>query len=255
MKVLLQAVQYAAFTLAEYARSGRILIEAVAALGCAVIFFRPDGSLPATPEYFFSIAGASTLALCFYSSSAIFALGDRQQSYLLLVHGLGRSGYLIGLFAAVASVVAAAYGLLCLIIAVINPIAGLDMRGWILGSVPLLLNIALLSALLTLLAPMVLTAGWRLLALALVALAFSGSLISGPTMALLPASIATIINVLRTIFSAPLLPAFTGFALSVNRDYSGISATVPFAQLGLTIALLMLAVAIFVRRELVLGNR
>jgi hypothetical protein len=255
MKSLLQALQFAAFTLAEYARSGRILIEAAAAIGCVLIFFRPEGSLPATPEYFFSIAGAFTLALCFYSSSAIFGLGDRQQSYLLLVHGLGRTGYLIGLFAAIAGVVAAAYGLVCLVVAIINPIAGLDIRSWLLGTLPLVLNIALLAALLTLLAPMVLTASWRLLTLALVALAFSGSLISGPTMALLPGSIATIISVLRTIFSAPLLPAFTGFALSVSRDYSGISATVPFAQLGLTIALLGLAVTIFARRELILGNR
>lgn len=255
MKLLLQTLQFASFTLAEYARSGRILIEAIVAVVCTIVFFRPEGSLPASPEYFFSIAGAFSLALCFYSSSAIFGLGDRAQSYLLLVHGLKKSSYLIGLFVAVTCVVAAAYGLLCLMVAIINPIAGLDMRGWILGSVPLLLNVSLLAALLTLLAPMVLTAGWRLLSLALVALAFSGSLISGPTMALLPEAIATIMSVLRTIFSAPLLPAFTGFALSVSRDYSGISATVPFAQLALTIGLLVLAVVIFRRRELVLGNR
>jgi hypothetical protein len=74
-------------------------------------------------------------------------------------------------------------------------------------------------------------------------------------MAALPGSLATILDVLRTIFSAPLLPAFTGFALSVSRDYSGLSVTVPLAQVGLTVVLIVLALVIFRRRELVFGSR
>jgi hypothetical protein len=255
MRSLLQAFQYATFTLTEYARSGRILAEVGAAAACVLIFFRPEEGVSASPEYFFSIAGAFALALCFYTASTIFGLGDRQQSYVVLAHGLRRGGYLIGLYLAAVGVVAAAYGLLSLAVAIGNPIVDLTMRGWILGSVPLLLNVALLVALLMLLAPMVLTVGWRLLVLALVALAFSGNLISGVTMAALPGSLATILDVLRTIFSAPLLPAFTGFALSVSRDYSGLSVTVPLAQVGLTVVLIVLALVIFRRRELVFGSR
>lgn len=253
MRALLQALQFATFTLTEYARSGRILIELLACAGCMLVFFRPE-DLPPPPEYFFSIAGTFTLALCFYSASAILSLGDRPQSYVLLAHGLSRSGYLVGLYAAVVGVVAAAYGILSLAVAAFNPVAGLDVRGWLLGTLPLLLNVALLAALLMLLAPMVLTVGWRLVTLALVAIAFSGSLISGTTMASMPAQLSTTLAVLRTILSAPLLPAFTGFALAVSRDYSGISAIVPLAQAALAAALLALALGVFARRELVLGH-
>jgi hypothetical protein len=147
--------------------------------------------------------------------------------------------------------VAAVYGAVSLGIALANPVSGLSLAGWALGSAPLLLNIALLSALLLLLAPMVLSTGWRLTILAFVALAFSGSLIGGPTMASLPPAVATALDVLRTIFSTPLLPSFTGFALSVSRDYSGINAIIPLAQLSLTLGLLSLAVYAFSRRELI----
>ena len=106
---------------------------------------------------------------------------------------------------------------------------------------------------LTLLAPMVLSSGWRLTILALVAIAFSGNLLGGPTMQRL-GPIATALDVLRTIFSTPLLPAFTGFELSLSRDYSGISAAIPLAQLSLTLGLLALAVYAFTRRELIFSN-
>jgi hypothetical protein len=251
IKALYQIFQYMAFTFSEYARSGRVLLEVAAAAGCGFLFFRPGSGDASTPEYFFSIAGAFSLALCLYTASAIFTLGDHPQTYLLMAHGLGRNAFLLGLFATIVGVVAASYGVLSLVVAVINPIVTLDVRGWILGSIPLLLNVAMLAALLTLLAPMVLPAGWRLVALALVALAFSGSLISGPTMAALPGGAAMVLDVIRTILGAPLLPAFTGFALAISRDYSGISAIVPPSQALVVIALLCLAVVVFRRRELV----
>lgn len=250
MRTLTQAMQFAAFTFSEYARSARILAEIAAAIGCVLVFFRPDGGQPPDPAYFFSICGMASLGLCLYSASAIFTLGDRPQSYLLLAHGLQRGPFLLGLYATIAGVVAAFYGLLSLGVAVVNPVVGLDVRGWLLGSIPLLLNVGLVTALLTLLAPMVLTAGWRLATLALVAIAFSGNLIGGPTLAALPPALATVLDVLRTVLSAPLLPAFTGFALAVSRDYSGISAIVPPAQAALAIALLLLALGIFSRREI-----
>ncbi len=253
MRMIYQMLQCLDFTFAEYTRSGRVLIEVAAAAGCGLIFFRPGAGQDSTPEYFFSIAGAFTLALCLYTSSAIFALGDRPHSYLLMAHGLGRRAFLLGLFIAIVGIVSACYGVLSLIIAVINPILDLDVRGWILGTIPLLLNVALLAALLTLLTPLVLPAGWRLVALSLVALAFSGNLISGPTMAALPNGVATVLDVVRTVLGAPLLPAFTGFALAISRDYSGISVLVAPAQIALTLGLLSLALNVFGRRELMFG--
>ena len=253
MKVLIQSLDFATFTLGEYARSGRILIEMLITAGCLLLFFRNSGQAP-PPEYFFSIAGVFTLALTLYSGTTLLAMGDRPQGYLPIAHGLERSSYLLGLYLAVLAIVAAAYGGLSLGVAIINPVQDLQVRDWLLGTIPLLLNVALLAALMTLMTPIVLSAGWRLVALALVALAFSGNLIGGPTLASMPAPLATTLDVVRTIFGAPLLPAFTGFALAVSRDYSGISAVVPLSQLFLTLGILGLATFLFSRRELVLGT-
>jgi hypothetical protein len=248
-----RTVRFAAFTLLEYVRSGRILLELGATVAVGYIFFR-RWTTPMLPEYFFSTAGVFTLALTFYTASSVLGLGDRPQGYLVLARRLGRAGYLVGLYLATLAVVAGAYGAVSLAVAILNPVAGLDLAGWALGSLPLLLNVGLLTALLMLLAPMVLSTGWRLAILAFVALAFSGSLLGGPTLATLPPSVATGLDVLRTVFSTPLLPAFTGFALAVSRDYSGINAIIPLAQISLTVGLVALAVYAFSRRELIFSG-
>ena len=155
---------------------------------------------------------------------------------------------------AIQAIVWAIYGLISLATALYNPVVGLDLRGWLLGTVPLLLNATLLGALLMLLAPMVLPPAGRLAVLALIAIAFSGSLIGGQTLAELPSGLTAALSVLRTIFSTPLLPAFTGFALSVSRDYSGIAFAIPLAQLSLTLGLLAMAAYIFSRREIIFSG-
>lgn len=79
-------------------------------------------------------------------------------------------------------------------------------------------------------------------------------LIGGAALSSLPESVATALDVMRTILSTPLLPAFTGFAISVSRDYSGASAVVPVAQLFLVIGLLAFAVYSFAKREIVFSG-
>ncbi|HWQ12223.1 MAG TPA: hypothetical protein VNL77_05455 [Roseiflexaceae bacterium] len=253
MSALARTLRFTAFTLVEYARSGRILVELAATVAAFYLFFR-RWDTPMQPEYFFSTTGLFTLALTFYTASTVLGLGDRPQGYLVLARRLGRAGYLLGLYLAVQALIWGVYGALSLGVALYNPVQGLGLRGWLLGTAPLLLNVALLSALLVLLAPMVLSTGWRLAILAVVALAFSGNLIGGPTLATLPPALATALDVLRTIFSTPLLPAFTGFALAVSRDYSGISVVIPLAQLSLTLGLLSLAIYTFSRRELIFSG-
>lgn len=252
MQFLRQAFEFALFTLLEYARSGRILLEIVLTLACLLIFFRGDS--PPSAEYFFSIASTFSLLLCAYSASTILAIGNRPQGYILMTHGLSRKAYLLGLFLASVLLVLAAYGLLSTGVALINPVDGLNMRDWFAGTLPLALNVMLVAALLTLLAPFVLSVAWRLLMLALVAIAFSGNLLSGPTLAALPAPFAVTIDVLRTVFSTPLLPTFTGFALAVSRDYSGIALIIPLSQLLLVLGILLIALWQFSRRELLLGR-
>ena len=251
--MLTRTLRFTGFTLVEYARSGRILVELLAGVIFFYIFLRRWTSLP-LPEYFFSTTSLFALALTFYSTSAALGLGDRPQGYLLLVRQLGRSGYLLGFYLAAQAIVWGIYGLISLVTAIYNPIQGMDVGGWLLGSLPLLLNAALLGALLTLLAPIVLPATGRLAVLALVAIAFSSGLIGGKTLADLPGPVRAAIDIARAIFSTPLLPAFTGFELSISRDYSGIAFAIPLAQLFLTLSLLMMAVYVFARREIILSG-
>ena len=253
MTALIRTIRFTVFTLVEYARSGRILVELIAAVVFFYIFLRRWTSAP-TPEYFFSTVGLFELALTFYTASSINALGDRPQGYLVLVRRLGRGGYLIGLYLAVQTLVWAIYGAISLATALYNPVAGLDLLDWLRGTLPLLLNLTLLGALLILFAPMVLTGTSRLVVLGLIAVAFSGGLIGGQTLNELPSAVTTALSVLRTIFSAPLLPAFTGFALSVSRNYAGISFAIPLSQLSLTLGLLSLAIYVFSRREIIFSS-
>jgi hypothetical protein len=249
MKTLTRTIRFVIFTLTEYTRSGRILVELLATLVFFYIFLWRG---TAQPDYFFSTTGLFTLVLTFSAVAAVQNLGDRPQGYLILVRLIGRGAYLLGLYVTAMLVVLTMY-LLTTLAGALTQRLGFDIRAWLLGSIPLLLNVALLGAMLTLLAPMVLPSGWRLTILALVAIAFSGNLLGGPTMQRLGA-IATALEVLRTIFSTPLLPAFTGFALSLSRDYSGIGVAIPLAQLSLTLSLLALAVYAFARRELIFSG-
>lgn len=252
-KAIIRTIRFTLFTLVEYVRSARILAELLASVIFFYIFLRRWTS-PLQPEYFFSVVGLFSLTLSLYTSTSVLALGDRPQGYLVLARRLGRAGYLLGLYLAVLVVVIGLYGLISIATALYNPVAGLTFGGWLLGTLPLLLNVALLAALLALLSPIVLPPSARLVVLALIATAFSGGLIGGQTLAELPPALTATLSVLRTIFSAPLLPAFTGFALSVSRDYSGLAAAIPIAQLSLTLGLLSLALYAFARRELIFGG-
>jgi len=253
MKNITRTLRFVAFILVEYARSGRILVEFLAMVAFFYLFFRRS-TTPLQGKYFFSAASLFALALSFYTTSAMMSLGDRPQGYVLLVRRLSRASYLIGLYLAAFAITTALYGLLSAGVALYNPIEALDLREWLLGTIPLLLNAALFGALLTLMAPIVLTSGWRLAVLALVAIAFSGNLLGGQTLASMPAPLATGLDVLRTIFSTPLLPAFTGFQLSVDRDYSGVQFLTLIAQITLTFSLLSLAIYAFNRRDLIFSS-
>lgn len=253
MNVLVRTFWFAIFTLSEYLRSGRIFVELLATAAAYYLFFR-RWTTSMTPEYFFSTVGLLLLGMTVYTGSTILALGDRPLGYILLARRLGRSPYLLGLYLSVLAVSWGMYGAICLLVALTNPIDSLDSIDWMLGTIPLLLNIALLTAFLTLLTPMVLPAPQRLAILALVALAFSGSLIGGSTLSSLPEPVAIALDVSRTVLSTPLLPAFSGFAISVSRDYSGASAMIPVAQLFLVVGLLTLAVYSFARREVLFST-
>lgn len=241
---------FVGFILSEYARSGRVLVEIIATLVGYYLLFRRSEP-PLQPSAFFSLAGLLTLGLTFYTTSVMMSVGDRPQGYLVLTRRLGRGGYLLGHYLGSLLLVVACYGLLSLACAILSPIAGLSVSDWLLGSIPLLLNVAMLAAAITLIAPIVLTPTWRLVVLAAISLAFSGSIINSQTLRDMAPLLRDLLGSLQVVFSAPLLPAFTGFALSVSRDYGSANIAIPFAQLSLTLGLLALALYVFARREIV----
>lgn len=250
LNVLTRILRFAGFTLLEYARSGRALVEFIVIIVAYYLLFR-GSTTPMNGEAFFSLSGLLMLALAFYTTSIILGLGDRPQGYLVLSRRIGRSGYLLGLYLAALVVLFAAYGLLSLVNALLSPVAMLGFAGWLGGSLPLLLNVAMIAAAVTLLAPMVLTARWRLVVLAAVALAFSGSIFNSQIMRDLAPVLRNLLGTLQVIFGAPLLPAFSGFALSISREYNGAAFAILLAQLSLTLGLLALALYAFGRREIV----
>ena len=248
----MRLLRFTGFTLLEYLRSGRVAIEIIAVLATYFVFLRRTMDA----GYFFSVVGVFTPALTLYTMAAFIGIGDRPQGYVLLSRGVGRATFLVGIFLAACAVVAGAYGLLCLITAVLNQPTDLGIGGWVLGTLPLLLNIGLLAALMLMLSPLVFPTSWRLFVLGLIALAFSSNFIGGTLLGALPEALRAILRAVQALLGGPLVPAFYGFQLAVTRDYSTPTAYANLlAQASLLVSLLGLAVYAFSRRDLIFSSQ
>ncbi len=248
----MRLLRFTGFSLLEYLRSGRVVIELIAVLSVYAIFLR--GSINA--EYFFSVCGLFTPLITLYTMTIFIGLGDRPQGYVVLSRGVGRAIYLLGLFLSAVVIVAGAYGLICLIVAIANRPPDLDLVGWLLGTLPLLLNIGLLAALMLMLSPLVFPTGWRLLVLGLIAIAFSSNFIGGQMLQALPRTVISLLQALQAILGGPLVPAFYGFQLAVTRDYSTPTAIANLlAQASLLTSLLGLSIYAFMRRDLIFSSQ
>ncbi|NJN18656.1 MAG: hypothetical protein HC822_21570 [Oscillochloris sp.] len=248
----MRILRFAGFTLLDYLRSGRIAVEIITLMSVYVIFFRR----PFDAEYMFSVLGAFAPLLTLYTASALIGLVDRPQSYLLLVRGLSRADYLLGLFLAILVIVSAAYGTLCLAVAFLNRPPDLDLLGWIAGTTPLVLNVGLLAALMIMLSPLVFSTGWRLFVLALIAMAFSSNFIGGTVLAQISPGWQSLLRAVQALLGGPLVPALYGYELATTRDYSTPTAFANvFAQLSLLISLLGLALYSFSRRDLIFSSQ
>src|SRR5262245_9651303 len=124
MNTLTRTIRFVIFTLTEYARSGRILIELLATLVFFYIFLWRG---IAQPDYFFTTASLFTLVLTFSPIAAAQNLGDRPQGYLILVRMIGRGAYLLGLYLTAMLVVLALYVLISIAGALTQRL-GFDMR-------------------------------------------------------------------------------------------------------------------------------
>jgi ABC-type transport system involved in multi-copper enzyme maturation permease subunit len=250
----MRTLRFAGFTLMEYLRSGRVAIELIITLAVYFVFLRRVSQVM-TAEYFFSVLGIFTPLLTLYTMSVMIGLGDRPQGYVVISRGVSRAGYLLGLFLAACTIVAGAYGLLCIAVALLNRPPDLGFGGWILGTLPLMLNIGLLAALLLMLSPLVFATGWRLFVLGLIALAFSSNFIGGMLFESLDSWVRSLLRALQALLGGPLVPAFYGFQLAVSRDYSSTTAIANlFAQFFLLLALLGLAIYAFSRRDLIFSQ-
>lgn len=254
MSTFVRTLRFTGFTLLEYLRSARILAELIATVVFFFIFLRPSVR-GIDAEYFFTVTGIFILALTLYTVSVMLNLGDRPQGYVLLARRLDRTSYLLGFYLTALAVLASIYGLVCLATALLNRPPDLELVGWMLGTLPLLLNVGLLAALLLMLSPLVLSAGWRLFVLSLIALAFSSNFIGGSVQRSLSPIVVTLLGSVQTVLSWPLVPAFSGFALALSRDYSGSAPVIIIAQFSLLVALLGLAVYAFAQRDLIFSNQ
>lgn len=252
-RLIKQAFRLAGFTLLEYLRSGRVLLEAAAIVACYVALLRPTGT-PMSAGYLFTVLGIFSPLMAIITTSYMIGLGDRPQGYIVLAHNVSRGTYLTGFFVAAVTVALGMYGTLCLLAALTNRATDLDLAGWMLGTLPLVLNVGLAAALTLLLSPLVLGTGWRLFVLALVAIALSSNVIGGPVINQLTEINPLLVDglqAIQTILSGPLVPVFYGYQLSVSRNFTHLSAwSNLLAQCSLLLAFLGLARYAFNQRDL-----
>ncbi len=247
MTAIRRIMIFTRLNLTEYIRSGRILIELTLAVAFWGLFFQnPRGFL--TLSQVFQLSGIFTLLLTLYSTSSMLNLGDRPQGYMILTRPLGRRGYLLGLYAAAVLIVWLAFVLIVGLTVLVNRPIDLSARELLLGSLPTLLNVALLAALMMLISSLVLKNIPRLLLLGAIAIALYAN--SWPQ-----ARTNRLIALLQSSFSWLLVPAMRGFQLAQERVYTNGGIAILFAQLAMTVLLLSVALIAFVRRDLILSGR
>jgi hypothetical protein len=255
MNTFIRTLRFTGFTLLEYIRSGRVLVELLITIAVTYLFYQRAGE-GIDARYFFTVAAAFCPLLTLYTTSAMIGLADRPQGYVLLVRRLSRTNYLLGTFLSAVAIVAGAYGVLCIAVAFINAPPDMDVGQWFFGTLPLLLNISLLTALLLLLSPLVLPSGWRLFVLGLIAMAFSSRIISGTMLEALPEGVLGILSAVQALLGGPLVPAFYGYQISVTRDYGDPTVFANLlAQCLLLCALLFLAIYAFARRDVIFSGQ
>jgi hypothetical protein len=221
MTALRRITTFTRLSLTEYVRSGRILVELTLAIAFWGLFFQnPRGFV--TLDQVFQLSGIFTLLLTLYTTSAMLSLGDRPQGYVILTRPLGRRGYLLGLYCAAVLVVFLAFLVILGLTIVVNRPVDFGVRDLLFGSIPTLLNVALLGALMILLSSLVLKNTPRLLMLAVIAIALYTN--SWPQ-----ARSNRLLSSLQAIFSWLLIPAMRGFQLAQTRTLGDGGLAILFA--------------------------
>lgn len=247
MRALRRIFTFTWLMLADYTRSGRILIELTLAVAFWGLFFQnPRGEIAL--DQVFQLSAVFTLLLTLYTSSSMLNLADRPQSYMVLTRPLARRGFLLGIYVAAVLVVWLTYFVVLALTLTINRPSDATVRDVVLGTVPTMLNVALLTALMILISSMVLKNTPRLLLLAALAIAlYSNSWAQARSNRL--------ISALQSIFSILLVPSMKGYQLTQNRVFTPGDFAIWLAQLAMTALILSLATLAFSRRDLILSGR
>lgn len=250
---LRRTLSFSRFTLNEYVRSGRVLVEILALVVVAWIFFNPRDVSGFPESYFFTYTGIFIPALAAVTTAMIMRLGNRPPGYIVLSRTLGRSGYLVGLYLTAVFVSTVAYLLLLSFVVGINRLmpqaAVFSPQGWILGTLPVLLNVAIVAAFVTFLMPLVLPKGLRLAGLVVLAVALSepGQYLNALGAGSFGSALGRIVDTLAIL----ILPAARGYKLGVDHVYDSYAIETLLSQLALLVVVLALALLGFCRRELV----
>lgn len=246
-----RVLRFARFTLREYIRSGRVLVEIITMLVVLWMFFWPRGKSGLEASWFFGMVGLYLTLLASYTVFMIMRLGNRPQGYLLLSRDLGRSGYFVGLYMASLIVVLITYMVFSLGILVLwstRP-AALSFVEWLLGSTLILLNASIMMAFIAFITPLVLTTAPRLIVLGLLVLALGRDVdIFGN----IPGN--EILYPVEAVLGLPLVPMLSGFALATDPQISWWAGLVMLEQLLLALAITGCALVAFERRELILAT-
>jgi hypothetical protein len=244
MPWLRRTLGFAAFSLAGYWRSGRVVGELTAIVLIVWIAFWPRGNTGLDRAQLMSIGGVFMLALALYTTSAFAALGNRASGYVFLARPLGRSGYLVGTLLAAWVVLAASYWLLVALVVGLFLAAGrpvpADLAGWGMASLVVLLDVGIVSLYALLIAPLVVNGLQRLAALGFVALGL-GSYVD----------LSGALGPVGTALGVALLPAVSGLGLAAQPRFGPDAAAIIAGLVVEAAVLLALVLALFHRRDII----
>lgn len=246
-----RTLSFASFVLTEYLRSWRYLVELLAGVTLMALFAAPVPGAFNLPQ-FLTVAGLFMLVQAAYTTWVVVGLGRRPQGYVVLARPLGRSGYLLGHYLASMAMTTIVYVGLTLVALLLhwleNRALGLLFEEWWSGTLPLLMNAAVVSAFITLISPLVLTPWPRLAALTLLFVAISSEI-----KLLDRLDMGWAVVRLHELSGLLILPLAAGFRLALQGGYTSGSIWILAHQLLLALALLSLALFAFKRRELILA--
>lgn len=148
---VVSVLAFGRMVLREYVVSGRIVVELLAVCLFTLIFFWPQGRDSLSLERFMTIAGPFLVLLSVYTAVRVVRLGGQPQGLVFVLSPLRRHGFLAGLHGVAAAIGVLVYGALVVVVSVLYRSYGqpieIGVRGWVVGGLPLLLDVVVVVAL------------------------------------------------------------------------------------------------------------